>query len=526
VAFAQNAAVERASLAVVGGVVWPQRQRATAVAVLNDRILALGSDEDIRAICDRNTRTVDARGGSILPAFNDAHLHFLMASRGIGQLDLSSAETQTDVERQVGAYAASRAGDWVIGRGWYYSAFPGGLPTIELLDRLVPDRPAYIEAFDTHTAWVNSRAITSAGISPGETPGVLKESAMDDFLRHHLPSHDDAQDLDALRAGMRVAAEHGVASIQEASRGQDQLGLYNALRERDELTIRVRLAFDMEPGLDAATWKQRLDDYEELARPGRNNPWVSTGILKAFADGVIESHTAALLEPYERTSSRGELLWAPDELADAVKAADARGWQVQVHAIGDAAIRQALDAFATGTPERRHRIEHIEAPSPLDIPRFAELGVIASMQPQHAEPNRNLFEVWLPHIGAERAAFGWPWRSILRSGAHIAFGTDWPVVPLDPAASLQVAVTRQTRAGEPAGGWLRDQRLKVAEALAAWTFGGAYAEHEEDQKGTLAEGMLADIAVLDRDVDAMPADEIAQLKVTTTIVGGRVVYEG
>jgi predicted amidohydrolase YtcJ len=325
---------------------------------------------------------------------------------------------------------------------------------------------------------------------------------------------------------MRVAAEHGVVSIQEASRGQDQLDLYNALRERDELTIRVRLAFDMEPGLDAATWRQRLDEYEELARPARNNPWLSTGILKAFADGVVESHTAALLQPYEGFASRGEPLWAPDELAVAVRAADARGWQVQVHAIGDAAIRQALDAFAGGTPGRRHRVEHIEAPSPLDIPRFAELGVIASMQPQHAEPNRNLFEVWLPHLGAERAAFGWPWRSILHSGARIAFGTDWPVVPLDPAASLHVAVTRQTRHGEPAGGWLPDQRLKPAEAIAAWTFGGAFAEHAEDQKGTLAAGMLADIAVLDRDITAAPESEIGDFKVTATIVGGRVVYEG
>ena len=233
-----------------------------------------------------------------------------------------------------------------------------------------------------------------------------------------------------------------------------------------------------------------------------------------------------MLEPYEGTAGRGEPLWAPDELADAVRAADARGWQVQVHAIGDAAIRQALDAFVAGTPERRHRIEHIEAPSPLDIPRFAELGVIASMQPQHAEPNSNLFEVWLPHLGAERGAFGWPWRSILHSGARIAFGTDWPVVPLDPAASLQVAVTRQTRAGEPAGGWLPDQRLKLAEAVAAWTFGGAFAEHAEDRKGTLAEGMLADIAVLDRDVIAAPASVIADLMVTAPIVGGRVVYEG
>jgi predicted amidohydrolase YtcJ len=514
--------VERASLAVIGGAVWPPRSGATAVAALNDRIVAVGSDLDVRAMCDRSTRIVEAHGGSILPAFNDAHVHFLMASRSLGELDLFGAETQVEVERRVAEYAAQHHGPWVVGRGWFYSAFPGGMPALELLDRLIPDRPAYLESFDAHTGWANTKALD---ISRVASTGVLKEAAMLGVTRH-IPSRSRDQELEALRAGMRVAAEHGIASVQEAGEGQDQLELWNALRDADELTLRVRLAFDMVPGLDSATWRQRLEEYEELARPGRHNQWISTGILKAFADGVVESRTAALLEPYHGTNERGEPLWAPDELAEAVRAADARGWQVQVHAIGDAAIRQALDAFAATTPERRHRVEHIEAPSPLDLPRFAELGVIASMQPQHAEPNRNLFEVWLPNLGAERAAYGWPWRSILLSGAHISFGTDWPVVPLDPAASLHVAVTRQTRAGEPAGGWLPDQRLTLAEALAAWTFGGAYAEHAEDQKGTLAAGMLADIAVLDRDVTAAAASQVGEVKVGATIVGGRVVYEG
>jgi predicted amidohydrolase YtcJ len=522
VAFTQNAAVERASLAVVNGKVWPPREDLTAVAVVNDRIAAVGSDQAVRAVCDRQTRVINARGGSIVPAFNDAHVHFLMASRSLGELDLFGAETQAEVERRVGDYASRHKGPWVVGRGWFYSAFPGGMPTLELLDRLIPDRPAYLESFDAHTGWANTKALTISGVASG---GVLKEAAMLGVTRY-IPARSREQDLEALRAGMRVAAAHGIGSVQEAGEGQDELELWNALREADELTLRVRLAFDMTPGLDPATWRQRLDEYEELARPGRNNQWISTGILKAFADGVVESRTAALLEPYVGATGRGEPLWAPDELLDAVRAADAHGWQVQVHAIGDAAIRQALDAFAAGTPERRHRVEHIEAPSPLDLPRFGELGVVASMQPQHAEPNRNLFEIWLPNLGAERAAFGWPWRSILHSGAHLAFGTDWPVVPLDPAASLHVAVTRQTRAGEPAGGWLPDQRLKVAEALAAWTFGGAYAEHAEDQKGTLAAGMLADIAVLDRDVSAASGSELSDLKVTATIVGGRVVYEG
>lgn len=514
-------AMPAATLAVVNGVVWPPRERATAVAVTGDRIIACGSDGEVRALGDRRTRVIDASGGSILPAFNDAHVHFLMASRSLAELDLYGAETQAEVERRITAYVTSHSGPWVVGRGWFYSAFPGGMPTVELLDRLVPDRPAYLESFDAHTGWANTKAVTLSGLA---SSGVLKEAAMLGLTRH-IPARSTAQELDALRAGMRVAAAHGIGSVQEAGEGQDQLELWEALNEAGELTLRVRLAFDMFPGLDSMARKQRLDQYEELSHRRRTHPWLSTGILKAFADGVVESRTAAMLEPYEGTTGRGEALWGPDELAAAVRAADARGWQVQVHAIGDAAIRQALDAFAATTPGRRHRVEHIEAPAPADIGRFAELGVIASMQPQHAEPNRNLFDVWSPNLGPARSANGWPWRSILGSGGRLAFGTDWPVVPLDPAASLHVAVNRQTRSGQPPGGWLPDQRLSLDEALAAWTSGSAYAEHSDDVKGSLSEGMLADLAILDRDVSATPRSELGSLNVTATIVGGRVVYE-
>ncbi|MHB8612875.1 MAG: amidohydrolase [Candidatus Dormibacteraceae bacterium] len=514
--------MEGASLAIVNGVVWPDRRGATAVAAMSDRILSIGSDSDIRRLCDRRSRVIDARGGTILPAFNDAHVHFLMASRSLRELDLYGAETLEEIERRVKIHASGHRGPWVVGRGWFYSAFPGGMPTLELLDRLVPDRPAYIESYDAHTGWANTRALTASGVA---SAGALKEAAMLGVTRH-IPARSKAEDLEALRDGMRLAASKGVGSVQEAGRGQDQLELWDELREAGELTLRVRLAFDMVPGLDAKAWKERLDVYEEIVRARETNTWTTTGILKAFADGVVESRTAAMLDPYEGTLERGAPLWDPGELAHAVRAADARGWQIQVHAIGDAAIREALDAFAEATRDRRHRVEHIEAPSPLDIPRFVELGVVASMQPQHAEPNRNLFEIWSPNIGAGRAAYGWPWRSILHSGAHVAFGTDWPVVPLDPAASLHVAVTRQTRAGEPAGGWLPDQRFDLAEALAAWTWGSAYAEHADDRKGALAEGMLADIAVLDRDALGAPLSELHALKVAATIVGGRVVYEG
>jgi predicted amidohydrolase YtcJ len=519
----QNAVVGDASLVILGGVVWaPGRPRATALAVEGELIVSVGTDADVRQLIGAHTRVIEARGGTILPAFNDAHVHFLMASRSLDELDLFGAETQTEVERRIHVYADASRSAWVLGRGWFYATFPGGMPSLELLDALVPDRPAYLESFDAHTAWVNSRAREISGLGPG--PGVLKEAAMLAVTRN-LPQRTAEMDIAALRAGMHVAASHGIASVQEAGEGLHQLPLYEALRERDELTMRVRLAFDMVPGLDAAEWERRLNEYQEVSRPRHADRWISTGILKAFADGVVESRTAAMLEPYERSSERGAPLWGTDELAQAVRAADARGWQVQVHAIGDAAIRQALDAFAGRQAGLRHRIEHIEAPAASDIGRFAELGIIASMQPQHAEPVKNLLEMWAPNLGPERAARGWPWASIQRSGARLVFGTDWPVVPLDPAASLHMAVNRQTLRGEPPGGWLPNERLSLADAVAAWTSGAAYAEHMEQRKGRLEVGMLADIAVLDRDLETTPASEIASIRVEATAVGGRLVYE-
>jgi predicted amidohydrolase YtcJ len=473
------------SLAIVNGKVW-SRPGATAVLVDGDRIMSVAAGDAVQ----RGTRVVDAGGASILPAFNDAHVHFLMASRSLGELDLFGVETQDEIERRIAAYSRANNGGWVVGRGWFYSAFPGHMPRVELLDRLVPDRPAYIESFDAHTGWANSRALAIAGIS---ATGVLKEAATLGVTRH-IPTRSDAEDLDALRAGMRLAASRGIASVQEAGEGLDQLRLWESLRESGDLTLRVRLAFDMTPGLTMREWGHRLDLYQEARR--NRDPWIATGILKAFADGVVESRTAALLEPYAASDERGSPLWGPDELREAVGLADARGWQVQIHAIGDAAIRQVLDAFEGTAPGRRHRVEHIEAPHPADIQRFAQLGVVASMQPQHAEPK--MIEVWRRNLGPERARNGWPWHALLRSGARLAFGTDWPVVPLDPLASLQAA---------------RD--LGLGEALDAWTSGSAYAEHAEAEKGALREGMLADIAVVDFD----------RASVKTTIVGGRVVYE-
>lgn len=464
------------STAIVNGKVWA-RPGATAVLVQGERIAAVGDRFDAEAV-------IDAGGAWILPAFNDAHVHFLMGSRSLAQLNLFGVETQAEIEHRIVDYSRANPGGWLVGRGWFYSAFPGGMPTVELLDRLVPDRPAYLESFDAHTGWANSRALKSVGVT---TRDVLKESVMLGFV-DAMPRPTKAQDLDALRAGMRLAASRGIGSVQEAGDGQNQLELWRSLRDAGELSVRVRLAFDLEPGTDIA----RYD-----AMRGDDDDWLTTGVLKAFGDGVVESRTAAMLDPYEGSDESGEPIWDWEELRAAVHDADALGWQVQIHAIGDTAIRQALDAYERTTSGRRHRIEHIENPDPADLDRFGRLGVIASMQPQHASPR--LLEVWRRHLGPQRAARGWPWKRILESGGRLAFGTDWPVVPLDPLASIAEAT--------------RDLPLETA--VEAWTSGAAYAEHAETRKGSLREGMLADVAVVDFEAGSVRA----------TVVGGRIVHQ-
>jgi predicted amidohydrolase YtcJ len=464
------------SLAIVNGKIWA-RPDASAVLVDGDRITAIGNEKFSAS------RVIDAGGLTVIPAFNDAHVHFLEASRSLGQLDLFGAATQAEVERRIDRYAAAHKGEWIVGRGWLYSAFPGGMPDVALLDRLLPHRPAYLESFDAHTGWANSRAFEIAGAA---SRGVLKEAAME-TVKRHIPRPSRDEDLEALRIGMRLAASRGIGSVQEAGGGQNQVELWRSLRDLGELTLRVRLAFDLTPDTDIA----------EYGEPAPGDDWISTGILKAFADGVVESKTAAMLTPYEHADEMGQPLWRHEQLSTAVRAADARGWQVQIHAIGDAAIRMALDAYEGTTPGRRHRVEHVETPDPSDLARFSRLGVIASMQPQHSDPA--ITRVWKDNLGPDRAARGWPWRALLASGTRLAFGTDWPVVPLDPFASLRMATST----------------LSVEEALKAWTSGSAYAEHMDTEKGEVREGMLADLAVVDLERSAVRA----------TVVGGRVVYE-
>jgi predicted amidohydrolase YtcJ len=516
---------------------------AEAVAIAGDRIVAVGTTEEIEGRRGEATTVLDAKGGTVLAGFDDAHVHFLSGAESLDRVDLFEAATVEEAQQAIRGFASERPDHpWVLGRGWLYASFPGGLPTRAQLDEAVPDRPALMECYDGHTVWVNSRALELAGITretpdpesgiivrdaSGDATGVLKESAQS-LVTDILPEPSRDEKLELLRRGMRFAQSLGVTSVQNAGMRPEELELWAELDRRGELGVRMYAALPAPPGFtedDAARYEEILAEHPETPR-------LKTGAVKMFADGVIESRTAAMLEPYEGTDDRGIANYTQEDMDRIVAMMDAKGWQVWIHAIGDRGIRMALDAYeraAEANPApargRRHRIEHIEAVTAADIPRFGELGVIASMQPYHAGPNQNVLEVWAGNIGPERASRAWAWKSLQDAGGRLAFGTDWPVVDLDPRPGIHTALTRQTYAGEPEGGFVPDERLPLSNVLDAWTAGSAYASFDEDEKGVLAPGKLADIVVLSKDVFSVPVEEVHTYEVVATVFDGKVVYE-
>lgn len=521
----------------------------TALAIAGDRISAVGTDREMRELAETQARIIDAEGGLVSPGINDSHVHLDNGARQLANLDLSAESSLEGIRHRIDEFArANPEREWICGRGWVYASFPGGFPHRTLLDDIVPDRPAAFESYDMHTTWVNSPALARLCIAPGtadpaggqivrdakgDATGILKETAME-LVDRALPPLTQAEQLALLRQAMDVASRHGLTSMQDASLPSVPFDTLERLRQSGASVLRVRLSRIMEPGQSMDEWDKRLADYEQDAFPHRADLWFRGGILKTFMDGVVESRTASMLSPYigagpGEAGATGEPRWEPGEFEAALLIADRRGWQVQAHAIGDHAIRTALDAFEAvarrnGPRDRRHRIEHIEAIDAADIPRFGRLGVVASMQPYHADPSKNLMEMWCTQIGLERASRGWSWASIRRHGGRLAFGSDWPVVFLDPRVGLHTAVNRTTPQGEPPGGWIPSERLTMVDALAAYTSGSAYAEFAEAGKGALRLGMVADLTIFGRDLLSIPANEVLSVEVRATIIGGRVVH--
>jgi predicted amidohydrolase YtcJ len=513
-----------------------------ALAIQGNTIFRVGSNRDIKRLVRRQTVVVDAHGGAVVPGFNDSHIHFASGSLALSEVNLLDAPTVEQISAKVRAYAdAHRDRPWVTGLGWYYTAFAGGLPTRQLLDQLVPDRPAYLTAYDGHSAWANTAALKIAGITratpnpkngiivkdaAGEPTGVMKEAAMA-LVRSFVPKPTDAERLNAIRNGIREAHRFGVTSVQNANGTAEDIELWGELRRKEELKLRMYHALSAGPDFNEAA----ADRFEQTRRKYGDDALLKTGIVKLMTDGVIESHTAAMLEPYANRPTNGLPNFTPEELNRIVALLDRRGWQIMIHAIGDGGIRMALDAYEAATRAnpapargRRHRIEHIESIDPADVPRFVKLGVIASFQPFHANPDPSMSTVWSENIGAQRAAHGWLWHSVARAGGRLAFGSDWPVVTMDPRVGLQVAVNRLSPKGEPAGGWLPEQKLSMKAAIDGYTSGAAYASFDEQRKGTLARGMLADVVVLSTDIFDSPPERVLDAKVDVTIFDGKVVY--
>lgn len=536
---------EIADLMIVNGRVFTADEQGTmaqAVAVAGNKILRVGTDQELAALRGPGTRVIDAHGATVTPGFNDSHVHFLSGGQSLGEVNLAGLTSLPQVQNAIREFAtATPDAAWVTGRGWLYSPFPGGTPTKAQLDAVVADRPAVMTCYDGHSIWVNSKALAMAGITAdtpnptngvvvkdpktGEPTGHLKESATN-LVTGIMPRASAADRRAALRTAVAHAHRFGVTSVQNAGGDPDEMALYDEARRAGQLQVRTYLAFSAEAG----TTEADLDRMEEVRKQFADDSTLKTGAVKIYADGVIESRTAALLAPYSNSRDAGSPNLSADELNRLVTMIDKRGWQIWIHAIGDRAIRMSLDAFERAAAEnpapaggRRHRIEHIETIDAADIPRFARLGVIASQQPMHvplgdmnsAHPSGP----WPDNIGPDRASRAWAWRSIHDAGGRLTFGSDWPVAPLSPGQGMWVAAART---GPPNAA---DQKLPMRDVISGYTRWPAYASFEEWRKGTLAPGMLADLVVLSADLLARRPATATDVVVETTIFDGKVVYE-
>lgn len=518
---------------------------AHAVAIRDHKIVAVGDDSEIAKLRGPATKLIDAGGNLVLPGFVDCHIHFLEGSISLGQANLEGAKNPADIQRILREYAAKHPGDgWILGSGWNYAMFgTENLPHKKYLDELFPNRPVFLVGYDGHTSWANSKALSLAGINKdtpnpangaivrdpktGEATGALKESASR-LVGKLVPKPTHSEKLAALRAGIRWANENGLTRVHSAGGDFEEFPLYDELLRNNELTLRVYIAYFLNP---PELRPKDIDSIEE-ARKKYTGDWLSGGVVKMMIDGVVESHTAAMFEPYtDDPSTKGKLFWDPDKYKAAVAELDKRGLQLFTHAIGDYAVRTALDAYENAenvnhTQDRRPRIEHIETITAADIPRFGKLGVIASMQPLHAYPDEDTLRVWAGNVGPDRASRAWVWSSILKSGGRLAYGSDWNVVTLNPWEGLQMAVTRQTLEGKPEGGWLPQYSVTLPQAVEAYTLGAAYAGRREQSEGSIEPGKLADLVIVSQNIFEIDPHAIAKTKVIKTIVGGRVVYEG
>lgn len=508
---------------------------AEAFAVMGNKIVAVGANNEIRAMAGANTRVIDAGGKLVLPGFNDSHTHFLEGGFQLSNVDLRDAKSPEEFVRRIKEFAAKLPkGQWILGGNWDHENWtPNNLPTRQLIDAATPDNPVFINRLDGHMSLANSLAIKLAGVSKdtkdvaggvivrdasGEPTGIFKDAAQS-YIEKAIPEFSFAEKTRAAQNATDYAASLGVTSVQEMSTG-DNVGVYQELLRQGKLKTRI---YGCSP----------LPIWQRIGNTGIHYAFGSAmlrvGCLKGFADGSLGSTTAWLFEPYlDAPNSTGLMGAEIPKMYENAKNADKAGLQVNIHAIGDRANAEILDIYEkiekeNGMRDRRFRIEHAQHLRQQDIPRFGKLNVIASMQPYHAIDDGRW--AW-KRLDEKRLKGTYAFRSLLDSGAHLAFGTDWNVAPLNPLYGIYAAVTRRTLDDKNPNGWIPEQKISVEEAVRAYTMGSAYAEFQENVKGSISVGKLADFIVLSDDVFKMNPIEIGKAKVLMTVMDGKVVYEG
>jgi hypothetical protein len=534
-----------ADAVLINGKVWTVDQakpEVEAVAVWHGRILAVGTSNQIRKLVGERTRVIDLKGRRVLPGFYDSHVHLLGSGMRLSEVALKDATDEAEFGRRLQEFDKKLPRDrWLLGGEWDHDrTFGGRLPTAELIDRYVADRPVFLRRYDGHMGVVNSLVLKMAGVTEKTSDpaggviyrldgskkpsGLLRDNAMD-LVAGLVPPPSETAIAEAVNAALKEAVENGVTSIQDMEGSDDAtrqklFRLYQELARSGKLTVRIDMRWPL------AEWK-RLADLGISARLGDN--WVRIGGVKGFMDGSLGSSTAKMFEPFvNEPGSTGVYVTPLAKMREYVLGADRAGLSVAVHAIGDRGNAEMLDIFAevvkqNGPRDRRFRIEHAQHLRPEDYRRFKEIGVIASMQPYHAIDDGRWAE---GRIGAQRCASSYAFRSLLDAGARLAFGSDWSVAPLSPILGIDAAVNRRTLDGKHPTSWFPEQRITVAESIRAYTLDSAYAGFEEKDRGSLEVGKLADLLVLSRDILAeVERDHIAETEVLLTMVGGKVVYE-
>jgi predicted amidohydrolase YtcJ len=531
---ASGPAAGAATLVLVGGdvrTIDPERPAATAVAIAGDRIVAVGGDAEVRRLAGPGARVVELGGKTVTPGLIDAHCHLYGLGTDLELVSVRGLPSEAEAVKAVAAAAAGRpAGEWLLGRGWDQNRWPGqAFPTRAALDAAVGDRPVLLRRVDGHAAWLNSQALAAAKITAatpdpkggkivrgpgGEPTGILIDNAME-LVDAVVPAPAAEVRERRIRAAARRAIEAGLTGVHDMGIDDATAAVYRALAARGELPLRVYALLSGDPG-----------NIERL----RRGPEPATGRfelrgVKFFADGALGSRGARLYADYaDERGNRGLWVTEPEQLAFAVEVATSAGWQVAVHAIGDAAIGSVIDAVTAAHKkypgEHRPRIEHLQVLAPEDLPRLVETRAIASMQPTHATSDMPWAE---QRLGPERIKGAYAWRTVLDKGIPLAAGSDFPVEEVSPLLGIHAAVTRQDGSGGPPGGWYPRQRMTLDEAITAFTYGAAYAGFAEGTRGRIAVGRLADLTVLD---GAIAADRsLLARKVALTIVGGQIVHE-